>query len=107
MYKALSHGVQPVAVKIFPTHATPKQHAEFQREVSLLKSCRDGNIVQFLGASQTHSQTLMITEFMENGAAAAPPLPPSRTRPRLAISLLGAGASSGSGATASAAIPGS
>jgi Protein tyrosine and serine/threonine kinase len=62
VYKALSHGVQPVAVKIFPTHATPQQHAEFQREVVLLKSCRDGNIVQFLGASQTESQTLMITE---------------------------------------------
>lgn len=62
MYKALSHGVQPVAVKIFPTHATPQQHAEFQREVVLLKSCRDGNIVQFLGASQTEHQTLMITE---------------------------------------------
>jgi serine/threonine protein kinase len=54
--------VQPVAVKIFPTHATPQQHAEFQREVVLLKSCRDGNIVQFLGASQTENQTLMITE---------------------------------------------
>lgn len=67
VYKALSHGVQPVAVKIFPTHATPRQHKEFQREVVLLKSCRDGNIVQFLGASQTESQTLMITEFMENG----------------------------------------
>lgn len=67
VYKALSHGVQPVAVKIFPTHATPQQHAEFQREVVLLKSCRDGNIVQFLGASQTEHQTLMITEYMENG----------------------------------------
>ncbi len=62
VYKALSDGVQPVAVKIFPTHATPQQHAEFQREVVLLKSCRDGNIVQFLGASQTEHQTLMITE---------------------------------------------
>ena len=46
MYKALSHGVQPVAVKVFPLTANAEQHAEFQREVVLLKSCRDGNIVQ-------------------------------------------------------------
>ena len=48
MYKALSHGVQPVAVKVFPLTANAEQHAEFQREVVLLKSCRDGNIVQVL-----------------------------------------------------------
>ena len=46
MYQALSHGVQPVAVKVFPLTASAEQHAEFQREVVLLKSCRDGNIVQ-------------------------------------------------------------
>ena len=46
VYKALSHGVQPVAVKVFPLTANAEQHAEFQREVVLLKSCRDGNIVQ-------------------------------------------------------------
>jgi hypothetical protein len=48
VYKALSHGVQPVAVKVFPLTANAEQHAEFQREVVLLKSCRDGNIVQVL-----------------------------------------------------------
>ena len=46
VYKALSHGVQPVAVKVFPLTASAEQHADFQREVVLLKSCRDGNIVQ-------------------------------------------------------------
>lgn len=40
-------------------------------QVVLLKSCRDGNIVQFLGASQTEHQTLMITECVSLGCCAA------------------------------------
>lgn len=59
MYKALRNGVQIVAVKLFKEEMTrgainsltsPKHAEQFRREISILKSCHDKNIVQFLGA---------------------------------------------------------
>jgi len=50
------------AVKVFPSNATDVQMAEFQKEVVILKSCRDRNIVQFLGACITDTQTCLVTE---------------------------------------------
>jgi len=67
VFKAMRGGVQPVAVKVFPSDATDMQMAEFQKEVVILKSCRDRNIVQFLGACVTDTQTCLVTEFMEMG----------------------------------------
>lgn len=55
-------GTQAVAVKVFPSDATDIQMADFQKEVVILKSCRDRNIVQFLGACVTDTQTCLITE---------------------------------------------
>jgi hypothetical protein len=46
VFKALKDGVQPVAVKVFP-QAVAK---DVLREVGILKTCRDNNVVQFLGA---------------------------------------------------------
>lgn len=62
VFKAMRGGVQPVAVKVFPSDATDMQMAEFQKEVVILKSCRDRNIVQFLGACVTDTQTCLVTE---------------------------------------------
>ena len=62
MYKALRHGVQIVAVKMFKEEMTrgainsltsPHHAMQFRREISILKSCHDKNIVQFLGACLT------------------------------------------------------
>ncbi len=54
VYKAYRNGVQVVAVKIF-TDQVPGdnqlRYAEaFRREIFILRSCHDRNIVQFLGA---------------------------------------------------------
>ena len=54
VYKAFRNGVQVVAVKIF-TDQVPGdnqlRYAEaFRREIFILRSCHDRNIVQFLGA---------------------------------------------------------
>jgi len=61
VYKAIKDGVTPVAVKVFPSNATDVQQEEFQREVVILKSCRDRNIVQFLGACVEAGQTFLVT----------------------------------------------
>ena len=62
VYKALRHGVQIVAVKMFKEEMTrgainsltsPHHAMQFRREISILKSCHDKNIVQFLGACLT------------------------------------------------------
>lgn len=59
VYKALRNGVQIVAVKVFKEEATrgaitsltsPHHAAQFKQEISILKSCHDKNIVQFVGA---------------------------------------------------------
>ncbi len=67
--------MQAVAVKVIALDATQQQRADFDREVRILESCRDRNIVQFLGSCADGTQTLLVTEFMDEGAP--PPPPPS------------------------------
>jgi len=64
VFKALRNGVQIVAVKVFREEATkgavtsltsPYHAAQCRQEVSILKSCHDKNIVQFVGACLTVS----------------------------------------------------
>ena len=43
----------------------PKHYAVLQ--VMILRSCRDRNIVQFLGACVTDDQLMLVTEYMEGG----------------------------------------
>ena len=57
MYKATRGGVAIVAIKVMTgetgqrqTNKILEQQELFQNEIHLLKSCRDKNIVQFLGA---------------------------------------------------------
>ena len=70
VYKAIKDGVTPVAVKVFPSNATDVQQGEFQREVVILKSCRDRNIVQFLGACVEAGQTFLVTGAAEGSVRA-------------------------------------
>jgi hypothetical protein len=62
VFKALRNGVQIVAVKVFReemtrgaiTSLSSSYHAaQFRQEISILKSCHDKNIVQFVGACLT------------------------------------------------------
>jgi hypothetical protein len=54
VYKAFRNGVQVVAVKIFTDQVPGENQARyaeaFHREIFILRSCHDRNIVQFLGA---------------------------------------------------------
>jgi hypothetical protein len=54
VFKAVRNGVQTVAVKIFTDQVlndNPARYAEaFRREIFILRSCHDRNIVQFMGA---------------------------------------------------------
>ena len=54
VYKAIRNGVQVVAVKIFTDQVAGVNQARyteaFRREIFILRSCHDRNIVQFLGA---------------------------------------------------------
>ena len=36
-------------------------------QVTILKACRDRNIVQFIGACHKDGQLMLVTEFMEGG----------------------------------------
>lgn len=63
----MKNGVQPVAVKVIAFDASDKQRADFEKEVKILESCRDRNIVQFLGSCADGNQTLLVTEFMDEG----------------------------------------
>ena len=40
---------------------------DFEREIAILKSCRDANIVQFVGAVMQPDCTMLVTEYMEGG----------------------------------------
>ena len=62
VFKAMRCRVQPVAIKVFTAEATELQMEDFEKELVILKSCRDRNIVQFLGACITDSQTCLVTE---------------------------------------------
>ena len=66
MFLGLLFGAQQVAIKVVHSH-TPKQQARFVREINVLRSCHDPNIVQFLGASVRGQQTLLIMQYMPGG----------------------------------------
>lgn len=69
VYKALRNGATPVAVKKLSARSDMHQVAfeQFRREIAILRSCRDTNIVQFIGASLSPGVTMLVTEFMEGG----------------------------------------
>ena len=42
--------------------------ADFAHEISILRACRDTNILQFQGACFQDNRTLLVTEYMEGGS---------------------------------------
>ncbi|GAB4820305.1 hypothetical protein N2152v2_007351 [Parachlorella kessleri] len=68
VYKGLHHGMQPVAVKVLPYDQADQQLTEeLEKEVSLLRSCRDRHIVQLLGANLEGPAAMLVMEYMELG----------------------------------------
>ncbi|KAL4419698.1 hypothetical protein ABPG75_006796 [Micractinium tetrahymenae] len=75
VYKAMRNGVQPVAVKVLGTAnvrvssdvVKAVSNADLMKEISILRACRDTNILQFQGACFDGQRTLLVTEYMEGG----------------------------------------
>lgn len=66
-YKGLYHGSQLVAVKVLHRVEERRRGEEFEREVSLLKTLQNRNIVQFIGACLDGPAPMLVTEFLEFG----------------------------------------
>jgi hypothetical protein len=66
VYKAMLKGVNPVAVKVLRDQSYTSRD-EFGKEVGLLKTLHNSNIVQFQGACLEEDKMLLITEFMDGG----------------------------------------
>lgn len=64
VYKACLYGVHPVAVKVFQTQDDLPAD-DFWREISILRTCRHANIVQFQGTCVDGDTTMMVTELMD------------------------------------------
>ncbi|KAI3437798.1 hypothetical protein D9Q98_000245 [Chlorella vulgaris] len=69
VYKALRNGAQPVAVKVLASNPDTHHLAmiDFRREITILKACRDPNIVAFLGACLDDKCAMLVTEYCEGG----------------------------------------
>ena len=66
VYKANRFGVQPVAVKVLKEESK-KQLDSFKREIVMLRSLRDNNVVMFLGACVQEGRMMLVTEYMPQG----------------------------------------
>jgi serine/threonine protein kinase len=63
---------QDVAVKkLLSQYLTPDMKIEFEREVTLMKSLRHPNIVQFIGASNVKESLAIVIEFAPLGSLAS------------------------------------
>ncbi|PRW33901.1 serine threonine- kinase [Chlorella sorokiniana] len=71
VFKALLHGVQPVAVKVLGGSAAPgskdMSDAEWEHEIAVLRACRHMHVVQFLGVCFQEGRLLLVTEHLEGG----------------------------------------
>ena len=68
VYKGLWRGV-PIAVKKVPAHNINEQFLkDFHRELTLMKSLRHPNVLQYLGSCTILPDVCIITEFMPKGS---------------------------------------
>ncbi|KAK9801337.1 hypothetical protein WJX73_005762 [Symbiochloris irregularis] len=68
VYKALHNGVRHVAVKLSNSGEEHAGHIQaFWREIELIASCRDANILQFYGACTSGAEVMLVTEFCDRG----------------------------------------
>ena len=65
VFLAEMDGATPVAVKIVSQN--PREVRRFVQEVSILKSLRHTNVVQFLGAFFSEDRIALLTEFLPRG----------------------------------------
>lgn len=64
VYKGILNGVTEVAIKVLHNDMDLPR---FRQEISILKRCRDNNIVNYLGAFRQAGRTMLVTEFMGQG----------------------------------------
>ncbi|KAK9829800.1 hypothetical protein WJX72_007980 [[Myrmecia] bisecta] len=69
VYKAVLSGVHVVAVKIVPSPTEDGDQHDFRKEVSILRSCHNAHVVQFIGACmQLGCPLYLVTELMTGGS---------------------------------------
>eukprot|EP00887_Chlorella_sp_A99_P005023 scaffold4.g5023.t1 len=73
VYKAVRNGVQPVAVKVLTAGGDVSRidDTSFAGEISILRACRDANILQFAGACVKDGRLCLVTEYLEGGSLGA------------------------------------
>ncbi len=61
------HNVHDVAVKVLKSLSSPRDLGLLQREVSVLRSCNNKNIVQFYGVCFREVEIWLIMELLDKG----------------------------------------
>lgn len=68
VYQGMWNGATPVAVKFVCPHVSKEEHVKtLYKEISVLKECRNNNIVQFYGACLVDNDVMLVTEYMPLG----------------------------------------
>lgn len=67
VYKGVKDGVHEVAIKIFPAISSPRNLETLQREIAVLRSCNNKNIVHFYGVCFKGLDAWLVMELLEKG----------------------------------------
>lgn len=67
VYKGIKEGVHEVAIKIFPAIISPRDLESLQREIAVLRSCNNKNIVHFYGVCFKGLDAWLVMELLEKG----------------------------------------
>ena len=65
VYKGVLQEVHEVAVKVFEGYVGQREQELLLKEITILRSCRNKNIVQFFGVTFHDSDIWMVMELME------------------------------------------
>ena len=65
VYKGVLQDVHEVAVKVFEGYVGQREQELLLKEITILRSCRNKNIVQFFGVTFRDSDIWMVMELME------------------------------------------
>lgn len=65
VYKGVLQDVHEIAVKVFEGYRGQREQDLLLKEISILRSCRNNNIVQFFGVTFRDSDIWMVMELMD------------------------------------------
>lgn len=60
-------GIHDVAIKVLKAMTSPRDLGLLQREVAVLRSCNNNNIVRFYGLCFKDPDVWLVLELLENG----------------------------------------